>query len=205
MRRPASCARGSPGSGPSSTCPDGFPDAVTEEAEAAARDPRLPSYDVTELAFLTIDPPGSTDLDQAMHLERRASGYRLRYAIADVAAFVAPGDEVDAEAHRRVETLYSPDTRTPLHPPCCRRGSASLLPGETRPARCCGPWSSTPTASRPTVEVQRALVRSRDRLDYADVQQRVDSGTATTSGWCCSPRWVGCARRSRASGAVSAC
>src|SRR6476659_9222455 len=61
--------------------------------------------DVTDLRFLTIDPPGSTDLDQAMHLERRGAGFRVKYAIADVAAFVRPGGAIDAEAHRRVETL----------------------------------------------------------------------------------------------------
>lgn len=157
--------------------PEEFPAEVTAEAERAAKEPRLPAYDLTELPFLTIDPPGSTDLDQAMHLERRASGYRLRYAIADVAAFVAPGDAVDAEAHRRVETLYSPDMRTPLHPPVLSEGAASLLPGETRPSVL---WTLDLDADGEltTVEVQRALVRSRDRLDYADVQQRVDSGGA---------------------------
>ncbi len=156
--------------------PDGFPDAVTEEAEAAARDPRLPSYDVTDLAFLTIDPPGSTDLDQAMHLERRGSGYRLRYAIADVGAFVTPGGKIDHEAHRRGETLYSPDTRTPLHPPVLSEGVGSLLAGETRPAVL---WTIELDADgeQTAVDVRRALVRSRDRLDYADVQQRLDSGT----------------------------
>ena len=85
-------------------------------------------------AFVTVDPPGSRDLDQAMHLSRRNSGYRVRYAIADVASFVRPGGAIDQEAIRRVETLYSPDTRTPLHPPVLSEGAASLLPGQTRPA-----------------------------------------------------------------------
>ena len=109
--------------------PGEFPADVVAEAEAAAAAPNLPAYDVTDLPFLTIDPPGSMDLDQAMHLERHGSGFRVRYAIADVATFVRPGGAIDAEAHRRVETLYSPDTRTPLHPPVLSEGAASLLPG----------------------------------------------------------------------------
>ncbi len=109
--------------------PADFPADVLAEAEAAVREPDLPSSDLTDLPFLTIDPPGSTDLDQAMHLERRGDGFRVRYAIADVGAFVRPGGALDAEAHRRVETLYSPDTRTPLHPPVLSEGAASLLPG----------------------------------------------------------------------------
>jgi exoribonuclease R len=157
--------------------PDGFPPSVRAEAEEASRDPDLPSYDVTDLPFLTIDPPGSTDLDQAMHLERRGSGYRVRYAIADVGAFVRPGGALDREVHRRGETLYSPDLRTPLHPPVLSEGAASLLPDQDRPALL---WTIDldPDGEQTSVEVRRAMVRSRDRLDYAGVQQLVDSGRA---------------------------
>ncbi|MFE7587318.1 RNB domain-containing ribonuclease [Streptomyces gardneri] len=158
--------------------PEAFPPAVLAEAEAAAKNPRLPAYDATDLPFLTIDPPASTDLDQAMHLARRADGgYRVHYAIADVAAFVAPGSALDAEAHRRVLTLYFPDGRVPLHPPVLSEGAASLLPGEPRPALL---WRIDLDAEgrRVATDVRRALVRSRAKLDYADVQRRIDSGTA---------------------------
>ncbi|MGH8940043.1 MAG: RNB domain-containing ribonuclease, partial [Actinomycetes bacterium] len=155
--------------------PDGFPADVAAEAEQATAP--VPSYDLTDLPFLTIDPPGSMDLDQAMHIERRDGGYRVRYAIADVGAFVTPGGAVDGEAHRRGETLYSPDTRTPLHPPVLSEGAASLLPEETRPAVL---WTLDldDEGEQTRVDVRRALVRSRDRLDYAGVQQLVDSGRA---------------------------
>ncbi len=160
--------------------PGSFPDDVQAEAEAAALDVDLSAYDrddLTELPFLSIDPPGSTDLDQAMHLERRGRGYRVRYAIADVGAFVRPGGRVDAEAHRRGETLYSPDTRTPLHPPVLSEGAASLMPDQVRPALL---WTMDLDAEgeQTAVEVRRALVRSRDRLDYAGVQGLIDAGRA---------------------------
>ena len=157
--------------------PQSFSREVLAEAEESARAPRLPAHDLTELPFFTIDPPGSTDLDQAMHLERNGKGYRVRYAIADVAAFVTPGGAVDAEAHRRVETMYSPDTRTPLHPPVLSEGAASLLPGEVRPAVL---WTIDldSEGGERAVEVRRALVRSRARLDYAGVQAELDAGRA---------------------------
>ncbi|GAA3945385.1 RNB domain-containing ribonuclease [Streptomyces gulbargensis] len=158
--------------------PDSFPPGVLAEAEAAAKAPRLPAYDATDLPLLTIDPPGSTDLDQAMHLARRADGgYRVHYAIADVAAFVTPGGALDAEAHRRVLTLYFPDDKVPLHPPVLSEGAASLLPGEPRPALL---WRIDLDAEgrRVATDVRRALVRSRARLDYAGVQRRIDAGTA---------------------------
>jgi exoribonuclease R len=154
-----------------------FPPDVLAEAEQSARDAKLPAEDLTDLPFLTIDPPGSQDLDQAMHLERRSGGYRLRYAIADVGTYVRPGGALDAEAHRRGETHYSPDTRTPLHPPVLSEGAASLLPGEVRSAVL---WTIDLDAQgeQTAVEVRRAQVRSRDRLDYAGVQDLVDSGRA---------------------------
>ena len=158
--------------------PEQFPPPVLAEAEQAASSAGATTYDRVDLPFLTIDPPGSTDLDQAMHIERRAGGgYRVRYAIADVAAFVRPGGAIDGEAHRRRETFYSPDVRTPLHPPVLSEGAASLLPGQDRPAVL---WTLDLDADgeQTGVEVARAVVRSRDRLDYAGVQQLLDNGRA---------------------------
>ncbi|MFE9438031.1 RNB domain-containing ribonuclease [Streptomyces sp. NPDC006602] len=157
--------------------PESFPPEVLAEAEQSAKAPALPSYDATDLPLFTIDPPASIDLDQAMHLSRQGTGYRVRYAIADVAAFVVPGGALDAEAHRRVTTLYFPDENVPLHPPVLGEGAASLLPGQVRPAAL---WTIDLDADGRTlaVDVRRALVRSRAKLDYAGVQKRIDSGTA---------------------------
>ena len=112
----------------------GFPDELVAEADRAARDVELPDADETAVPFVTIDPPESMDLDQALHVERRGTGYRVRYAIADVTAFVAPGSLLDEEARRRVQTLYAPDGNARLYPAALSEGAASLLPGELRPA-----------------------------------------------------------------------
>ena len=82
-----------------------FPEAVLADAARAVRSPRPPDADETAIPFVTIDPPESMDLDQALHLERDGGGYRVRYAIADVGAFVVPGGPMDVEAHRRGQTL----------------------------------------------------------------------------------------------------
>lgn len=158
--------------------PDDFPPEALAEAADAARSPELAGHaDATDLPFLTIDPPTSTDLDQAMHLERRAHGYRVHYAIADVAAFVRPGGALDTEAHRRVTTLYFPDGRVPLHPEVLSEDAASLLPGRVRPAVL---WEIDldPEGAAVATRVRRALVRSRAKLDYAGVQRQIDAGTA---------------------------
>lgn len=158
--------------------PEEFPAPVLAEAERAVRDPRLPDFDATDIPLFTIDPPTSRDLDQAMHLARRSSGgYRVHYAIADVAAYVTPGGALDAEAHRRVTTLYFPDEKVPLHPAVLSEGTASLLPDQTCPALL---WRLDLDAEGrvESTDVRRALVRSRAKLDYGGVQKAIDAGTA---------------------------
>ncbi|MBW8483421.1 RNB domain-containing ribonuclease [Actinomadura sp. PM05-2] len=145
--------------------PGAFPAAALAEAEAAAAAPPPALEDLREVPFFTLDPAGSMDLDQAMWLERRPGGHRVRYAIADVAHFVRPGGALDAEAHERGVTLYLPDVKAPLHPPALSEGAGSLLPGADRPAAV---WTiDLDEAGLITdVDVRRALVRSRDRLAY---------------------------------------
>jgi exoribonuclease R len=157
--------------------PEAFPPEVLSEAKAAAAAPALPERDETAVPFLTIDPPGSMDLDQALHIERAGDGYRVRYAIADVPAFVRAGGAVDAETRRRGQTIYAPDHRTPLHPPVLSEDAASLLAGQTRPAFV---WDMTLKADGEGTDVTlyRAMVRSTDRLDYEGVQKAIDDGSA---------------------------
>ena len=153
--------------------PANFPAEVLEEAEAAARSPRLPDEDRRDVELFTLDPAGSRDLDQAVALERRPNGYRVHYAIADVPAFVTPGGAVDAEAHRRVVTRYLPDGNAPLHPRALSEGAASLLPGQDRPAVL---WTFELDAhgERTSFDVRRALVRSREQLDYVSADAAAD-------------------------------
>ena len=157
--------------------PEAFPPEVQAEAEQVAGSPELPERDETAVAFLTIDPPGSMDLDQALHIERDGDGYRVRYAIADVPAFVRAGGAIDTETRRRGQTIYAPDHRTPLHPPAVSEGAASLLPDQVRPAFV---WDMRLAADGEGTQVSlyRARVRSTDRLDYEQVQQAVDAGGA---------------------------
>ncbi|HYD10970.1 MAG TPA: RNB domain-containing ribonuclease [Acidimicrobiales bacterium] len=148
--------------------PGDFPPDVLAEAEAAVGRP-LPTHatDLRDIDFVTLDPPGSRDLDQAYAIERRPEegGWRIRYAIADVAHFVDPGGAIDREAHRRGVTLYLPDGRAPLHPPVLSEGAASLLPDVDRPAVV---WTLDVAADGTdgAVHVERAIVRSREQRAY---------------------------------------
>lgn len=169
--------------------PTGFSDAVLQEAaDSAVAGPSLPpgvpsSLSITDrrdIEFVTVDPPGSRDLDQAYAAERTGNGYRVFYAIADVAAFIAPDGPISNEALERGVTLYSPDLRTPLHPTELSEGIASLLAGEDRAALL---WTIDLDAEGRLVEanLERATVRSREQLDYKTAQDRIDDGTAHES------------------------
>ncbi len=156
--------------------PGDFSPAVLAEADAVR--PQLPEHDLRDVPFLTIDPVGSTDLDQAMALSRTGTGYQVLYAIADVAAFVVPKGAIDVEAHLRGETLYAPDQRSPLHPPVLCEDRASLLADQDRPALVWALTLDTEGVLRHT-DVRRAVIRSRRKLDYPGVQAMIDDGSAT--------------------------
>jgi exoribonuclease R len=154
--------------------PAGFgPEVEQAAATAAAAGPldgaAVGRVDLGHVPFVTIDPPGSRDLDQALHLESRGSGLRVWYAIADVAAFVRPGDPVDLEARERGRTVYLPDGTVPLHPRVLSEGAASLLPDVDRPAVV---WQVDLDADGAVVahDLRRATIRSRARLTYDEAQ-----------------------------------
>ncbi len=145
---------------------EGFPADVVAAAERTA--PASDGRERVDLPFVTIDPPGARDLDQALHIERTEGGFRVSYAIADVGALVDAGSPLDAEAHSRGVTVYAPEAKVPLYPPSLSEGSGSLLANEWRSAIL---WTIELDGSgeQVGVEVRRAEVRSTAQHNYADI------------------------------------
>lgn len=154
-----------------------FPAEVEKAAAEAAAAPRLPDLDRTDIPFVTIDPADAMDLDQALHIERSGDGYLVHYAIADLAAFITAGDPIDVEANRRGETLYGADSKVPLHPKAISEDAGSLLADQVRPALL---WSITVdrTGEGTGAKLERALVKSRAKLSYDEVQESIDGSSA---------------------------
>ena len=75
-----------------------FPAEVEAAAAKAAANPRLPDVDRTEIPFVTIDPEGAMDLDQALHIERGGEldpfgdGHRPFFAKGDHEGFREGGE-----------------------------------------------------------------------------------------------------------------
>jgi exoribonuclease R len=154
-----------------------YPADALAEAQDAAAHPVLPDLDTTDVPYVTIDPAGSLDLDQALYLQRVGDGYRVRYAIADVPSFVAPGGALDTETRKRGQTIYPPDGVIPLHPLILSNGAASLLPGQVRSAFVWD-FALDANANVTSTALARSRVRSVAKLDYVGVQQSIDRGTA---------------------------
>lgn len=162
--------------------PDDYDPAVLAEAHtAAAKGPQLPDGasrawdDATDLDLMAIDPPGARDLDQAFGAVRRGSGYRLHYAIADVAAFVAPRTALEADSLDRGVTLYAPDRRVSLHPDVINEHAASLLPGVRRAAVL---WQIDldSEGNLETAFARRAHVSIDDAITYGAAQDEIEGG-----------------------------
>lgn len=164
--------------------PESYPKPVLDQAAAAAQRKPGPDYvDRRDIEFVTIDPASSLDLDQAVHIERlpkspdSKAAYRVHYAIADLGFFVDPDSPLDIEVNKRGLTAYGPDQRFGLHPPVLSEDAASLMPDQDRPAAL---WTIDLNKKGNIVasNVERALVRSRAKLSYEQVQKLLDEGSA---------------------------
>lgn len=164
-----------------------FPTAVETEARAAQDRFADARRDARDIELVTIDPVGSMDLDQAVCIVRHTDAgtapqsaesvaFTVYYAIADVAAFVEPGGAVEAESFKRGQTIYLPDGPARLHPAALSEDKASLLPDQDRPAIL---WTFHLDAQGEVIDfdLERALVRSRARLDYGGVHADLAAGT----------------------------
>lgn len=176
--------------------PREFPLPVLAEAEAAAtRHPLSSEFagtfaDLRDVPFITLDPPGSRDLDQAFFATRQDDGYLVRYAIADVGFFVDRGSVVESEAWLRGVTMYSPDGRTPLYPPAICENAASLLPDKIRPALVFT-FLLNSQAEVQSVKISRAVMQSRAQLSYPQVSDHLaEEKEKPGSGALNHPEWA---------------
>jgi len=82
--------------------------------------------------IVTVDPDDARDFDDAIHVEKTGSGWRLGVHIADVAAYAEPDSPLDREARRRGNSVYLPDRVIPMLPERLSNGVCSLKPGVDR-------------------------------------------------------------------------
>ncbi|MDB5743998.1 MAG: Exoribonuclease [Polaromonas sp.] len=155
------------------------PEALQEAEDAHQTPPERDSYirDLRELSWFSIDNDDTRDLDQLSVAEPLALGAtRLRVAVADVDAKVAPGSAVDRHAAANTTSVYTAAGVFPMLPEALSNDLTSLHEDQQRLAvvvemqvEADGTVSSS--------SVYRAAVRNRAKLTYDGVSSWLD-GTA---------------------------
>ncbi len=154
--------------------PTEFPSEALRQAEAAAAPSLNGRVDLRDLPLVTIDGADARDFDDAVWAEPDADpanpgGWHLVVAIADVAAYVAPGTALDREAFKRGNSSYFPDRVVPMLPEALSNGLCSLKPAEDRACIAAHLWIDGAGRLR-RHRFARGLMRSAARLTYEQVQ-----------------------------------
>lgn len=144
-----------------------------EEAEAFG--PTVPEVmlegreDLTHLPLPTIDPEDARDHDDAVWVERTASGgYEVWVAIADVSSYVRPGTQLDDEARARGCSIYLPDRAIPMLPRALSSNLCSLLPDVVRLCLCVHAELDA-TGQVKKSRLVRGFMKSQAKLHYGGV------------------------------------
>jgi ribonuclease R len=166
--------------------PTGFPEAAEAEAEAA-RPPTLAGRtDLRDLPLVTIDPVDARDHDDAVYAQadedpKNPDGWVVWVAIADVAAYVRPGSDLDRTAWDKGNSVYFPDRVEPMLPERLSAGLCSLRQGEDRACmavRMVFDRNGRKTSHR----FVRGLMRSAAKLAYEQAQAAIDGTPDDATG-----------------------
>ena len=132
---------------------------------------------------VTIDPPTSLDLDDALTIERTSpSMFVVGIHIADVSFFVKPNSPLDYEAFLRCTSYYPGEEQenVPMLPRELSESHCSLLPDQDRLAVSVFVTLDNEGMMTEGPKIQRTIVRSCCRLSYDEAQiiiEKRDIGT----------------------------
>eukprot|EP00049_Salpingoeca_infusionum_P001523 m.48938 g.48938 ORF g.48938 m.48938 type:complete len:1097 (-) comp11071_c0_seq2:2033-5323(-) len=137
--------------------------------------------DLRHLDVCSIDPPGCTDIDDALHVRPLDNGnYEVGVHIADVTHFIRPNTAIDKEAAKRGTTVYLTNRRIDMVPGLLSSNLCSLRGGEERFAFSCM-WELTPDAEVVRTDFAKTVIRSRVAMMYSEAQFRIDDKSDQTS------------------------
>ena len=133
--------------------------------------------DLRNRFVFTVDPADARDFDDAVSVEPAVEfgegALRLGVHIADVAHYVPWQSSIDLEARARATSVYLVDRVIPMLPERLSNDICSLRPGEVRRTMTV---DMVMDAAGHIVQTEAfpALIRSRARLSYDEVQQMLD-------------------------------
>ncbi len=121
----------------------------------------------------SIDPPGCTDVDDALSVYANGDSLEVGVHIADVSYFVREGSLLDYEARARGTTVYLVDRRLDMLPELLSENLASLLEGRDRLAMSCV-WTLDERLNIVDVWFGRSVIHSRHQMTYYQAQAIYD-------------------------------
>ena len=162
--------------------PTVFSDLVLEEAKTATVPELGKRRDLRDMPLITIDPADARDHDDAVWAApdddpKNPGGWKIIVAIADVAAYVRPGSELDREARKRGNSAYFPDRVVPMLPEALSSDLCSLKAGVDRACLAVVMWIDAEGNKR-RHEFTRAMMRAAGNLTYQSVQEARDGSDA---------------------------
>jgi ribonuclease R len=164
--------------------PHAFPDEVLDEAARVARPVTQADVsrreDFRHLPIVTIDGETARDFDDAVYLERRASGWHLQVHIADVAHYVRLGGALDLEARLRGTSVYFPDRAVPMLPEALSNDICSLNPRADRLVMSVV-MEFDAAAQLISSRLTPGVIRSAERMTYTNVNKVLEGDTETTA------------------------
>ena len=155
-----------------------FKENCLEQAEQNTKEkPSLNSpqrVDFRHIPFVTVDGEDAKDFDDAIYAEPLKDGsWKMMVAIADVSYYVEPGTPLDIEALKRGNSVYFPNTVIPMLPVSLSNDLCSLRPNEDRLALAVEMIINS-KGKLSNFKFSRALITSRARLTYKQVQDGID-------------------------------
>jgi exoribonuclease R len=122
----------------------------------------------------SVDPPGCTDIDDALHSRILPNGnIEVGVHIADVSHFIKPGTAIDKEAALRATTVYLVDKRIDMVPELLSSNLCSLRGNEERFAFSCI-WELDKNANIHNVKFHKSVIKSKAALTYEEAQIIID-------------------------------
>ncbi|XP_041971274.1 exosome complex exonuclease RRP44 [Aricia agestis] len=129
--------------------------------------------DLRDICVCSVDPPGCTDIDDALHARPKGGVYEVGVHIADVTYFLRPGNAMDKEAASRSTTVYLVDRRIDMLPDYLSSNLCSLRGGEERLAFSCV-WEIDENANVLSTKFHKSVIKSRAAMTYEEAQIAID-------------------------------
>lgn len=130
--------------------------------------------DLRHLSVVSIDPPGCTDIDDALHVVKLENGnYQLGVHIADVTHYVKEGSHLDERARKTGNSVYLVDRRIDMIPRVLSENLCSLNSNVDRYAFSVI-WEVTDDMEVKNIDFHKSVIRSRAAFSYTQAQQRIN-------------------------------